>query len=436
MSPLSLLIVIAAAVAHGESLEHVTLSSAPRDVIVDSLGGRIAFVGLSDRAIIAAAKKSTLCPKTARRAEGGRLELVCTSRRLVVDVSGRTLRLRVRSVAPITTDTSRPPAIFYDPVVNDLGGPCPGTTSSSRAECALQQGKLVQAALDLRAAFAAVDGAHAYAALRLGDLAWLADDLESAANWYDKAGAGPFARVAASRLCELTPGCVQGPSARLQFNAWDTGALPAVFADEITLRRARALAFADGLDDAVRVLAKRSSSCARAMALCREIATEALRARRGRDAPEALAFAIALPSAFEGEGALELARVVVEHTQRLAAPVYSASVLAAVSAVVPTPELSAHLAQTATLYLDADDDVRADIVIGFAKSRGFTSTVRWQKIGARYRALKAGTIAPMSQATRADAPKAAKAAKAAKLPKSLTSAKAAKVATVEQGSRP
>jgi len=379
----------------GESIEHVQLDSAPKSVVIDSLAGRIGLVGVPDSVVIKAASRSTLCPKTERRAEGARLELLCKSRRLVVELEGKTLRLRMTRAAPITADASRAPKTFYDPGVYNLGGACPGDTPSSRGECALQQGQYVEAALALREAWTTQNDRHAHAALRLGDLAWQAGDLESAAGWYDKAGAGPFARVAAARLCELTAGCLDGPMDRLHFNAWDTGALPTQLADEIVLRRARALAFADRLDDSVRFLLSVTTSkhapCAAAPALCRSIATEALRARAGKDAPTAMALALSLPTPFEGEGALDLARAVVVHTDRLGAPVYGASVLAAVTALVPKPELGDHLARTAEHYLAADDTVRADIVIGFARSRGHATNKRWQAIAAKRRAIEAMT---------------------------------------------
>lgn len=385
----------------GESVEHIPLRVKPSAVVVDSLAGRIALVGVPDSVVEKAAKQSSICTKADRRAEGARLELACASRRLQVEVLSTGLRIRSMSTAPLTSDASRIPAIFYDPVVYGLGGACPGDTTSSRGECAYAEGKLVQAAIELRTAFNDISGAegggHAHAALRLGDLAWQAGDVESAANWYDKAGAGPFARIAASRLCELTPGCVDGPTSRLHFDAWDTGALPSAMVDEIVLRRARALAFAGRLDDATKHLLKNLPSCAAAPALCRAVAAEALWSRVGRDAPEALALAVSVPAPFEGEGALNLARAVVATTTRLGASMYAAGVLAAVSGVVPSAELPGHLRQTATLFVDGGDEVRADVVIGFAKSRGYTKGKGWAEILKRFAALKAGEPVPMHE---------------------------------------
>jgi hypothetical protein len=325
--------------------------------------------------------------------DDGPLLLRCRSRRVVAELNGATLQLRSVQTTPLTTDASRPPKAFYNPEVYSFGGPCPGDTPSSRGECAMARGAVVEAALAFRDAWRAPEGHHAHAALRLGDLAWMAGDLESAAGWYDRSGAGVFARLAAARLCELTTACLDGPASRLHFDPWDQTGMPAAMIDESILRRARAYAFANRLDDAVRLLLsapRDHSPCESEVVLCRKIATEALHARRGRDAPGALALAMSLAKPFEGEGAVELAREVVAQVDHLGAPVYAASVLAAVTAVVPKSELPSHLASTAEHYLAADDIVRADIVIAFARSRGLQKGKRWQAIAALRRSVEAG----------------------------------------------
>jgi len=370
--------------ASNDSIEHLKLDSAPTGIDVDHLAGRIALLGVKENVVVRAAARSALCPKTGRRFEGARLELLCNSRQMTVTLKGQTLRLRTMRRAPITTDGSRSPEVVYDPVRFGLGGPCPGDTPSSRGECALARGALVEAALALREAWSSRNEHYAHAALRLGDLAWMSGDVESAAGWYDRAGAGPFARLAGARLCELTVNCIDGAIERLHFNPWDTAGLPTDIADEILLRRVRAYAFAGRFDDSMRLLMSKTtpehSPCTLALPLCRRLVAEALRVRANRDAPMALALALGLPQPFDGDGGLELARAVVTQTDHLGAPTYSASVLAAVSAQVPREELPSHLAATAERYIAAADTVRADIVIDFARSRGHQRTRRWQDI--------------------------------------------------------
>jgi hypothetical protein len=396
------------------SVEHVMLGATPAAVVVDALGARITLTGVGDAVIQRAAKRSRLCPETVRLADGAPLQLQCRSRRLVVEVRGPTLRIRTTQGPPITTDESAPPAAHYAPETYELGGPCPGDTPSARGECALLRGKHVDAAKAFREIWAgrglngvalkpgqAVETllprtgpAFSHAALRLGDLAWWSGDVDSAAGWYDRAGSGVFARIASSRLCELATDCIDGPTDRLRFDPWDLGGLPEPVARELTLRRARALGFLERLDDAVRVLLATSTRwpdvCDDALPLCRKIAAEALWARRDRDAPEALALALSLSRPFEGPGAVNLARAVLHHTDRLGAPLFGANVLAAVSAQVSGRELAMHLATTATHYLEAGDPVRAGIVIEFAVARGLDRHSRWREIRAWRRRLEDG----------------------------------------------
>jgi hypothetical protein len=399
----------------GVTVEHLQLGVVPRDVVVDSLGGRVGFVGISDAAIARAARRSRLCPQTVRDAEGAPLQLQCRSRRVVAKVVGARVRVTTTQAAPVTTDASAPPAVFYDPVRYGLGGPCPGDTPSARGECAFARGEHIVAASAFRELWPNRDAArgqsgqtgpgYAHAALRLGDLAWIAGDAESAAAWYDRTGAGTFARLAAARLCELAVDCLDGPTERLRFDPWDDGALSDEHARELILRRARAFAFADRLDDSVQLLLASSvrfpDLCADAPSLCRAIAAEALLARDGRDAPAALALSLTIPRPFDGPGAVHLARAVLRHTDRYGAPRFGATVLAAVSAQVKDPELSAHLLMTAEHYLDADDTARADIVIDFAHARRLDRSTRWRTLRNRRGASEvAETVSVNSANTR------------------------------------
>lgn len=355
-----------------ELVEQQALPAVPRAVVVDALLARVELQGLTPAQVKLVAKKSTICPRTV--ISGSRTLLSCTSRKLtaVVDKSALTLR------------TTRGPADVYAPVVSYvdvLGGACPGKDAAARAECAFVDGRTFDAALELKDEYTHDHEHRGHASLRLGDLAWRAGDVEAAARWYDNAGPGPFGRLAATRLCELL-NCLDGPSERIPFDTFDDGGLPASIKGELTLRRARALAASSRLDDAVRLLVPATSTaCGLAPALCRKIATAALLERSGRDAAEALAVALQIPSAFDGEGAVDLAAAVVDHTDRLGAPLFTANVLAATSSQVEPAVLDAWILRSAERYLDAADDARAQAVLAFAKSRGFTAgknAVRWR----------------------------------------------------------
>ena len=138
--------VVGAEPVGGDSVEHLKLDSAPTSIEVDHLSGRIALLGVKENVIVRAAARSALCPKTGRRFEGARLELLCANRRMSVELKGSTLRLHTLRRTPVTTDASRAPEMLYEPVRFGLGGPCPGDTPSSRGECALARGALVEAA--------------------------------------------------------------------------------------------------------------------------------------------------------------------------------------------------------------------------------------------------------------------------------------------------
>lgn len=370
-----------AAPPQSQVVEHQSLNVQPKSVVVDALMARVDLRGLTAVEVRAIAKKSTLCPRT--ELVGGRTVLSCTSRRLKAAVAGGLLVLRTTqgpadNLAPLVNYTKEPQ--------HGLGGPCPGTTPSARGECAFVEGRVIEAALELKKVWDTNPEMASHAAFRLGDIAWLGGDVEAAARWYDRTSAGAFGRLSATRLCELL-NCLDGPSERLPFDVFDFGGLPPLVREEVILRRARALASSSRLDDAVRVLLPEASSvCPLQPVLCRKIAAAALMERVNRDAPEALALALQLPAAFEGEGAVDLAAAVADHTERMGAPLFAANVLAATSSQVAPLALDAWLLRCAERYLDARDAARAQAVFTFAKSRGFASGIRrtaWAKVQTR-----------------------------------------------------
>ena len=421
---LSLLATVGPSVA---VLERHNLVQRPKAVVVDTLSARIRLVGWSGAQVRALAQKSTLCNQVTV-VEGTTL-LSCSNRRLTAALDAKGLTFRAMPSPPMTTDASHPPLLHYEPVRFGLGGPCPGDTPSSRGECAFvshlerqfaefsptgpspkvvqrkeilgtkqpkqkfEGPELAAAAVELRVAF---DGAvhRGHAAVRLGDLSWLGGDTEAAARWYEQAGPGVFGRLAASRLAELFS-YLDGPTPRLPFDPFDDAGLDPDICAEIALRRARAYAFADRMIDAVHLLVSRGpQTCDMQPALCRKIAAIALRSPDQQmraitslplsvEPAEALTLALTIPSAFDGEGAIELADAVAEHTKRMGAPLFAANVLAATSSQVAPAVLDNWLLRCAELYVEANDAARARAVLSFANSRRFTNGKnqnRWRAI--------------------------------------------------------
>ena len=201
-----------------EMVERQPLGQKPRAVVVDALLGRVALPGVDAATLRALAKKSALCPRT--ELVGTHTVLSCTSRKLSARYDGgalvlRTLKGPVDGGAPLTT---------YAPETHGFGGPCPGTTPSGRGECAFVRGDVLPAVLELKTVQKKLGPVSSHASLRLGDIAWQAGDFEAAARYYDDAGSGPFARLAAARLCELLS-CLDGPSERIPFDTFDSAGL-------------------------------------------------------------------------------------------------------------------------------------------------------------------------------------------------------------------
>jgi flagellar biosynthesis GTPase FlhF len=126
-----------------------------------------------------------------------------------------------------------PLLITYDPATIGIGGTCPGDNDISRGECALIIKDYQVAYDDFMEAWNS--SRSPFAAMRLGDLAWLEGAAETAVQWYEQVnGSTMMLRMANLRRCELEPGC--GVTGR-NVPAAETFSGP--FGDEALLRTAR-----------------------------------------------------------------------------------------------------------------------------------------------------------------------------------------------------
>jgi hypothetical protein len=172
----------------------------------------------------------------------------------------------------VTTDMTRVPLLItYDPTVIGVGGSCPGDNEISRGECAL-------IARDLRSARSHfLDGWNTirspFAAMRLGDLAWLEGELPTALQWYEQVnGATMMQRMANLRRCELEPGC--GVTGR---NVPSAETFIGPFGDEALLRTARIYARSGFPDLAASILVDGDGrGCDLGIETCAQIAALAL----------------------------------------------------------------------------------------------------------------------------------------------------------------
>jgi hypothetical protein len=365
----------------------------PVTLAVDPLGGRIVLRTAAAAAATAVRVRpllGSLCPIAV--AEGNALVLRCRTRRLDAGLSferGRAV-LDVRELRGLPfRDPDQRLNVFYDPAVL-AGDPCPGSTPAARGECALAAHEPNQAALQFRLAVGT--GQHAWAALRLGDLALANEDAVGALRWYIRAGTeGPFGRMAFLRRCELTGGCLASPRSI----AFSFVALPDMMAAEVELRAARADAFEGrlqrGLDRLGALLASPSTRgiCADAgLRFCRRLLLDLLEQSDATTARAALDVYLQLPRRLEGPMVLELARAAAERAAALGAPVFGGSVMTSVFQIVSPDEIAEHLLRTAELFAAGNDLAKAGVVLEYAESRldaRQMSDARWLALRARLR---------------------------------------------------
>jgi hypothetical protein len=273
-----------------------------------------------------------------------------------------------------------PVLLAFDPASLELGEGCPGSTPAGRAECLLARGDRAAA----RAALERItDGPMlGLAALRLGDLALERGEHLAAARAWGRVQGQPWQRLAAARLCEASWSCLSGARVEQLYSA---EGLPQPLALDLLLHRARSLAFLGrGAEAARSLLAGDSgpSPCASAPALCRRLALNALRSQE-TDAMDGLLLWLETPERDRGPAAYETERAAAAAADRMGAPLFAASVLAAAAGHVPAHELGEHLLRTCELYLRAGDAVRAGVVLEFARARlgkKGLSAPRWRAV--------------------------------------------------------
>ena len=164
-----------------------------------------------------------------------------------------------------------PLLITYDPTVIGIGGPCPGDNEISRGECTLVVRDLGAA----REHF--LDGWNTqrspFAAMRLGDLAWMEGETATALQWYEQVnGSTMMQRMANLRRCELETGC--GVTGR---NVPSVETFSGPFGDEALLRTARIFTRSGFPDLAAALLVDGDGrGCDLALPTCQQIAALAL----------------------------------------------------------------------------------------------------------------------------------------------------------------
>ena len=184
----------------------------PIDIVADPYAGRIELRSTKPQPQLAAQishHAGMICPTV--KMLGNAVELTCRTHRFeaVLTTEGNKQFLDIQELRglPWREGLAGPPFYHYEPVRSGIGGACPGTNASSRGECALRAGKLLEAATEFRSTLESGD--FQIAALRLGDLALGTGDPATAMGWYLRAGtAGAFGRMARARICELDGGCL------------------------------------------------------------------------------------------------------------------------------------------------------------------------------------------------------------------------------------
>lgn len=334
-----------------------------------------------------AAAAGQICPDV--RSRKGTIELRCRTTQLdaTLNREGSHLYLDIHELRglPWRLGTDGPPLTFFDPEVMGFGRECPGDTPTARGECALHEGRFLEAAKAFREALSSPD--QLIAQLRLGDLALIAGDPQTAVGWFNLGSrVGVFGRMSAARLCEFDPMCITLMPALDP----DPYSLPPLLRDDLVVRGARAQAFAGRHFKAVEMLRRRfemdhdSNFCSGLVApLCRRLLLAALREVGPEEGRKVLEVYLMLPQRGEGPVAVELAGAAAEMALKLGAPIFGANLLSAVTGEVPAERLEAHLLRAAELYLMGQDPVRAQVIVDFAESKGLERRLkapRWAQV--------------------------------------------------------
>jgi len=360
------------------TVERIPLPQSAASVILslDAFGKRIDLRPTRDSKGLAskiAAAGSRLCPRTQPDRDG--VILQCVTRRLdaafIHEKSGLFLELYELRGVPWRGDENRI-EISYDPVTFQLGHECPGNTPVARGECTYDAGQYTVAAVEFRRALSE-DGRH-LAAMRLGDISLRNKDPVTAAAWYQAASrAGPFGRMAAARLCELSGSCL-GKRRRMVF---DASLLPEPLHTEMLLRAARLSAFLDEIPQAMiglrKVIEAGHGGCeGSTLLVCRQLLLKVLQGPDKDGAVEALDTYLALPGRMQGPLAIALMYAAAGKAAALGAPIFAGNLLAASSQVVEASHkelLGDFLLRTAELYLEGFEHTRARVVGEYAETR-------------------------------------------------------------------
>jgi hypothetical protein len=275
--------------------------------------------------------------------------------------------------------------VFYDPETTGFGAACPGDTPVGRAECALHDGRIDEAR-ELFHQAQSLSSQASFAGVRLGDLALAAGDVGGAMTYYKRASYGDlFGHLAVARLCELDGNCLAHGAERV----FAVGDRPEPVRSELLLRGARVALMNDQYAAAGHVLAQAIAdqavgACADlGKALCRRMLQVVLDHVTGNDAVEAVESYLALPDRENGPMAMQLMHTAAEKAASIGAPGFAANLLAAHATTAEGPGLGEHLLRTAEFYLQADDLVRARVVLDYADTRLNRATLqsaRWAAV--------------------------------------------------------
>ncbi len=346
---------------------------------VSSLEGRVTLEAPADAKKLAAhfARPITkLCTFAERTGTG--ITFRCRTRRLSADLekvnAGWVMTLRELRGLPWRPADDGPPRTFFAPEQMGAGASCPGSTPVGKAECALRQGQKIDAVRLFHDALTTPDAP--FAAVRLGDLALSEDDDPlAAAAWFQRAGhRGPWGRLATARLCALTGLCLMTKNEAFVF---ETVALPAPAAHDLALRAIRAkvstyrtLEAMAQFDSALAEPGAPAGLCGETESLCRSLVLAGLRDDDAAVRQRALQAYLRLPPAdFRSALARSTTHAAALAAAEQGAPRYGATLLASMTGQVPKTELEDHLNRTARLFLDAGDEVRAAVIVDFARAR-------------------------------------------------------------------
>jgi hypothetical protein len=360
----------------------------PIDLAIDPLSSEISLGAPRDLGAVAArvaAGLGNICPKW--EVIGGRVVLKCRTNRLqaaiVEDPPRRYLDIHELRGLP-REDADQRLELFYDPARVGLGSPCPGLTPAARGECALRDGQVAEAQLQLKLAVEGYE--QTFAQLRLGDLAARRHDFAGAAQMWARAGSGgPFGRLAVARLCELRGDCIAGGADHI----FEAGEIAEPMRTELALRGARVDAFAGRIPKVIKRIADllgrpQSGGCTRVgVRFCRRLLLAGLQDRGTDGGRRALEVYLTLPARTEGPYEVEMAWSAAARAAELGAPIFAGNLLASVAGGVRPADTAEHLLRTAELYLAGQDQPRAQLVLEYAETRlgpRQLAGVRWNRV--------------------------------------------------------